>query len=183
MDYKDILDLVLDSDDVTVGGGSSSALSGAMAAGLMAMVTKLSMKKEFGLSKDELQLIAIELEKLKEELLLGAVKDREAYLEIVKAYKLPKVKSEENKRQKAIENAGVIAATAPKENAIKCKKLLEIGERLKGHTNPACATDLNMGIELAKAGLIGAKMNIEVNLSLIKDEEKLREFKEVLEEL
>ena len=66
MDYKDILDLILDPEDVTVGGGCSSALSGAMAAGLMGMVAKLSMKKEFGLTKDELQLIVDELEKLKD---------------------------------------------------------------------------------------------------------------------
>ena len=35
MDYKDVLDLILDTDDVTVGGGSASAQAGALACGLI----------------------------------------------------------------------------------------------------------------------------------------------------
>lgn len=45
MDFKNVLDLILDTDDVTVGGGSASALAGAKACGLIGMVCKLSTKK------------------------------------------------------------------------------------------------------------------------------------------
>ncbi len=184
MNYKDILDLILDADDVTVGGGCSSALAGAMAAGLMGMVAKLSTKKDHGLSVEELESIGAELAELKAVLLAGTVADREAYLAIVGAYKLPKETEEEKAARKlAIEDAGVTAARAPKDNALNCKRVYEIGKKMDGTTNPACDTDLQMGIGLAELGMRGAVMNIEVNLPLIKDPKKKEEFEIALEEL
>lgn len=177
MDYKDILDLILDPNDVTVGGGCSSALSGAMAAGLMGMVAKLSLNKDYGLSSSELEEYIEELENLRSALLNGTTADRKGYLEIVNAYKLPKATDEEKSiRKVAIEDAGVSAARAPMDASFNCNRVLEIGKALEGNTNPACNTDLQMGIMLAEAGLKGAIMNVEVNLPMIKSEEKLKEF-------
>ena len=53
MEYKDVLELILDADDVTVGGGSASAMSGAVACGLIGMVCGLSVKKDFGYSPEK----------------------------------------------------------------------------------------------------------------------------------
>lgn len=184
MDYKNVLELILDTDDVTVGGGSASALSGALACGLIGMVCKLSIKKDYGISPDEQLEYAKELEELREKLLSGIVDDANAYGVIIDAYKLPKETEEEKEtRKKAIANAGIVGATAPMENARLCRRVYDIGIELKGKTNPNCNSDLVIGCDLAKVGTNGCIMNIEVNLSLVKDKEKLDEFKRIIEEL
>lgn len=184
MDYKNVLELILDTDDVTVGGGSASALSGALACGLIGMVCKLSLKKDYGISSESQLEYAKELEELREKLLSGIVSDANAYGVIIDAYKLPKETEEEKEiRKKSIANAGIVGATAPMENARLCRRVYNIGLELEGKTNPSCHTDLAIGCELAKIGTNGCVMNIEVNLSLVKDEEKLAEFNRAIKEL
>ncbi|MEW8974466.1 MAG: cyclodeaminase/cyclohydrolase family protein [Tissierellaceae bacterium] len=184
MDYKDVLDLILDTDDVTVGGGSASALSGALACGLIGMVCKLSTKKDFGIAPERQLEYAKELEELRDKLLAGVVDDANAYGVIRDAYKLPKETEEEKEvRKQAIANAGVVGATAPMENAKICRRVYDIGVELEGKTNPNCHSDLVIGYELAKIGTNGCLMNIEANLPLVKDESKVEEFNNAMKEL
>lgn len=184
MDYKNVLELILDTDDVTVGGGCASALSGALACGLIGMVCKLSTKKDYGVSPDGQLEYAKELEELREKLLSGIVDDADAYGVIIDAYKLPKETEEEKEaRKKAIANAGIIGATAPMENATLCRRVYDIGVELEGKTNPNCQSDLVIGRELARVGTNGCLMNIEANLPLVKDEERLIEFNKVIKEI
>lgn len=184
MDYKDIIELVLDENDFTVGGGSSSAIAGAFGCGLMGMVINLSKGKDYGYTDEKYDEIATQLKKLKSEFLEGAVNDNKAYLLIVNAYKLPKSNDEEKAARKvAIQNAGVKAASVPLKNAQNNKVLLEIGEGLLKNSNPACGTDLNAAVEFAKMGLKAGIENVEVNLPLIKDEEIVNQFKDELSKL
>ena len=184
MDFKDVLDLILDTDDVTVGGGSASALSGALACGLIGMVCKLSLKKDFGLTPEKQLEYAKELEELRNKLLAGVVNDANAYGVIRDAYKLPKETEEEKKiRKQAIANAGVVGATSPMENAKLCRRVYDIGVELEGKTNPNCHSDLVIGYELAKVGTNGCLMNIEANLPLVKNEGKIEEFNKVMKDL
>lgn len=184
MDYKNVLDLILDTDDVTVGGGSASAQSGAIACGLIGMVCKLSTKKDYGIEAEKQLEYAKELEELRDALLLGVVNDANAYKVIIDAYKLPKETEEEKEARKlAIANAGVVGATSPMENAKLCRRVYDIGVELEGKTNPNCHSDLVIGYELAKVGTNGCLMNIEANLPLVKDEAKIAEFNNAIREL
>lgn len=184
MDYKNVLELILDTDDVSVGGGSASALSGASACGLIGMVCKLSTKKDYGVAP-ELQLkYAEELEILRDKLLVGVVNDANAYGVIRDSYKLPKETEEQIAvRKQAIADAGVVGATTPMENAKLCRRVYDIGVELEGKSNPNCHSDLVIGYELAKIGTNGCLMNIEANLSMVKDEAKIVEFNNALKEL
>lgn len=184
MSYIDVINKILDSNDVTVGGGSTSAISGAFAAGLMGMVARLSIstKKDYGFTSSKYESIAEELDLLNKELLEGSEKDTEAYLLIKNAYSMPKSNEEEKAaRSAAIREAGAAAATVPKENGYMCKRVYELGTSLVGKSNDAAFSDLIIGVNLAKLGIEGCIMNIEANLPMIKDEKTIEGFKEHIE--
>lgn len=184
MSYTDVMDKILDSFDVTAGGGSSSAIAGAMAAGLIGMVARLSMKKDYGLPKKKYLEIADELDKLREELLEGSEEDTKAYLLIKEAYRLPKsTENEKKERDEAIEKAGIVAATVPMDNAYKCKRVYELGLMMEGKYNTNTSPDFIIGMNLAKVGIQGCVLNIEVNLPLIKDKKVKNQFKDHMKKL
>lgn len=170
MEHHEILDLILDSGDATVGGGSASALAGAMAAGLAGMVARLSIGKGFGLPDAGYQEIVASADALARDLRQGAVRDSSAYLLIKQAYALPKGTPEEKAaRAEAIQQAGIAAATVPLENAGKCARVRQLCESLQGQSNPNAGSDLKVAGMLCRAGLEGCLDNIAANLPLIKD--------------
>ena len=184
MDYKEIFDLILDENNFTVGGGSSSAIAGAMACGLMGMVANLSKSKGYGYVDSTYDEIINRLNVIKNEFLISCVEDNKAYLLIVNAYKLPKTTEEEKEvRKSAIQEAGIKAASVPLLNAKLNKEVFEIEKELLENSNPSCYTDLHAGILLSESGLKMGKENVEVNLSLIKDEKIKKELVDELEKL
>ena len=175
---------VLDSGDFTTGGGSASALAGAMAAALVAMVAKLSLKKEYGLPPEELDQLAAEADSLKEELLKGAGEDIEAFARVKEAYGLPKNSdAEKTNRAEQIEKGFITAARVPAGNGEKCRRVFEMAKMLDGRSNPAAASDLDVALGLAETGLKGCLANVEINLPSIKDPAALHQFKGLLDEL
>ncbi len=175
---------VIDSDNFTVGGGVASALAGAMAAGMISMVAKLSLKKDYGLTVDEYKEVYKEADKLAKELLAGAQADEKAFCMIKDAYALPKSTDEEKKQRSiAIQNGGISAATVPKDNGWRCKRIYQLGMILKGQSNPNAGSDLAEAIMLANAGIKGCILNVKANLPLIKDQEKKSEFEKYVDEL
>ena len=180
----EILRKIIDSKDFTVGGGSAAALAGAMAAGLVGMVARLSVNKNYGLSSEKYNEIAREADSLAEELLLGAEKDAQAFSMIKEAYSLPKESSEQKSmRAIAIQKAAIGAATVPLDNAWRCHRVQELMLLLKGKSNTNAASDLEEASLLSNAGLLGCVLNIEVNLFLIKDENIKVKFKEQINQL
>ena len=171
--YKEIMDLLLDENDRTVGGGAASALSGAMAAGMAAMVASLSAEKPVNLSVEEYESIVKELTTLRQNLLEGANKDRAAFLEIKEAFALPKETDEEKAaRRKSIGDAAYHAACVPRDNGVYDRRVYDLVCHLEGNSNPACLSDLLSAKSLSSTGVLGCAMNIDANLPLIKDEER-----------
>ena len=167
------------SDDTTVGGGSASALSGAMAAGMIAMVAKLSKKKPVNFTVEQYDAIAEECDRLAEQLQEGCVRDTEAYCMIVDAFKLPKGTDEEKAaRSAAVQAAATQAARVPRDNARLNARVHELGAMLKGNSNPACLSDLTSALYLSEGGVKDCVLNIQANLGMIKDEKVQAELKE-----
>lgn len=166
-----VLDKIIDSNDTTVGGGSASALSGAMAAGMIAMVAKLSKKKPVNFTQEQYDAIASECDQLALQLQQGCVSDTQAYCMIVDAFKLPKNTDEEKAaRSAAVQAAAIKAAEVPRDNARLNARVHELGVMLRGNSNPACGSDLTSALYLSEGGVKDCVLNIQANLSLIKDE-------------
>mgnify|MGYP000973614410 CR=1 FL=1 len=86
------------------GGGSISALNGAIAAALAEMVANLTIgKKKYADVQDEMAEIAKSAAALQKELVLDVDRDSEAYDGVSQAFKLPKETDEE----KAIRSAAI----------------------------------------------------------------------------
>ncbi|MDW7660516.1 MAG: cyclodeaminase/cyclohydrolase family protein [Bacillota bacterium] len=184
MEYIRVIESILDSQNVTVGGGSASAISGAMAAGLIGMVARLSTKEDHGIEVDEFLKIAEELDILSKELLVGADQDTEAYLMIKKAFLLPKSSDVEKYiRAKAIQEAAKAAADVPHENAKRCKKVLALGKLIVDHYNKNAESDYVIGMDLASLGVRGCVLNIKANLPLIKDQETQQKYEDIIESM
>lgn len=184
MTNLEVLKKVVDSDDFTAGGGSASALAGAMAAGMISMVAKLSMAKPVTLTEDDYKAISKEANELAKTLLKGAASDTEAYCLIKDAYGLPKSTDEEKKvRQQAVRDAAYQAAKVPEHNGFGCSRALELACRLEGASNPNCLSDLLSAKYLSEAGVKGCILNVEANLPLIKEEGRTAELKKAIEQL
>lgn len=182
--YLDVFNKVVDSDDFTVGGGSASALAGAMAAGMVSMVAKLSMTKPVKLTREEYTRISEDADKLAQTLLIGSEKDTEAYCMIKDAYAMKKDTDEEKMaRKKAVQEAAYQAAVVPMTNGYNDKKVYALACRLEGSSNPNCLSDLLSAKYLSEAGIKGCALNIEANLAMIKDETRIKELTAAMTEL
>ncbi len=161
---------VLDPADNSTGGGTASAIAGAMAAALVAMVARLSMGKEAMEADGYYREVSSQAEALSSELFTGGREDSEAFDAVRAAYKLPKDTSEQKaERSQSIQQAMIHAARVPLANADRCRRVLELCAQLRGRSNPNAASDLACAGHLARAGLLGCVANVEINVSAIKD--------------
>jgi formiminotetrahydrofolate cyclodeaminase len=98
-------------------------------------------------------------------------RDSEAYELVVSAYRMAKATDEEKAaRAKGIQDALKAAIAAPLDVMRACSAAITLGPVLEAHGNPNASSDVQVGLELLRAGLRGARLNVEINLGSIKDE-------------
>jgi len=151
----------------TPGGGSAAAASGAMAAGLAAMVASLSRgKKAYAQYEHELSESISRLSQLREQLKAAIDADAESYDSVMAAYK----KSRESAASDGLVDSALKQATSvPLSVAEQAREVLRIAEALRPITNPNMKSDLITAAALAGAAAQGALANVEINLESIKD--------------
>lgn len=143
------------------GGGTASAVSGAMAAGLVGMVARLTRKrKKFESVWSQMESVMEEADALREDLLELAQDDSEAFSGVMKAWKLPG--GEEKTR--ALERATMTAAEVPLKVTRRCLRVMQLSEETVARGNPMAVTDGLVALEMAGAGLKGAAYNVQINL-------------------
>lgn len=169
----------------TPGGGSVSALAGALAAALGEMVSGLTLgRKSHAQHHTALQESLTRLTALRSRLMENLDRDSASYEAVMAAFKLPKAtESEQAQRAKAIEDASKTAATVPLETAELVAETARVVESLRAATLPQAASDLAVALHLAAAALRGAAENVRANLPAIRDRDWATQIEQKLQSL
>ena len=155
------------------GGGSIYALNGSIAAALAEMVANLTIgKKKYVEVEAEMQTIAAEAAAIQKELVLDIDRDSDAYNKVFAAFKLPKETDEEKAvRSAQIQEMTKYAASVPMEVARRVHSLLPLIEAVVAKGNQNAITDGCVAMMCARTAIIGALLNVRINLTSIKDED------------
>lgn len=168
---KDFISKVISNDPVP-GGGSVSALNGALAAALSAMVANLTVgRKKYVEVNDLMQELSARFEKLSQKLIEDVDRDSDAYNRVFAAFKLPKETDEEKQvRSKAIQRETKYAAQVPMEVARAVYEVLPQIDAIAQKGNSNAVTDACVSMMCARTAILGALLNVRINLTSIKDE-------------
>lgn len=153
----------------TPGGGSASALAGALSASLLAMVAGLSTKKgkiPSALAR-QIQRRALAIQK---RLLRAVQDDARSYERVMAALRLPR--DTERQKQRRLQSLEWALQRATQPPTIVCEasvELLEHSQILLSEGNPSAWSDTAVAALLARAAMEGGFFNIQINLESIKD--------------
>jgi len=167
------------------GGGSVAALTGALGASLLCMVANFTLgKKKYERVEAQVRGVLKELDGLKTELTELIQKDIEAYQDVSRAIKMSRgISGKKENSSRTLEEVLKQASYIPLRTAQLCLQLIKLGERLLSLGNPNLITDTGIGVLLAETALESAALNVEVNLTSIKDDEFKKRGKEELSTL
>ena len=169
---KGLLDVTAGKDPVP-GGGSISALNGAISAALTEMVAGLTIgKKKYAEVEEQMKQLVERVQKIRQQLILDVDRDSEAYNVVFAAFQMPKDTEEEKAARSAqIQEATKIAANVPMEVARRVYSLLSDIEEVVANGNQNAVTDGCVAMMSARNAIIGALFNVRINLTSIKDEQ------------
>lgn len=162
----------LASSDPTPGGGTASAIAGAMGASLLIMVTGLAKSKtNTDDEKAALEAARLALEPLRAELMRLADADSDAFDQVMAAYRRPKATDEEKAaRSSAIQTALRQATVVPLETLRVCAAAMPLAAQVAEAGNRSAASDAGVAVGLLEAAAAGAEANVRANLDGLKDE-------------
>ncbi len=153
------------------GGGSGSALAGALGAGLLSMVCNLTIgKKGYEDVQEEMRRILARSEEIRLTLPKLLQADTEVYSQVMAANRMPrKTDDEKTARDAAMQKALQAAAEIPLQIAALCAEIVELCLPAAQKGNKWAVSDAGVGALLAEASMRGALLNVEINLASIKD--------------
>lgn len=169
---------VLSSKAAVPGGGGACAYVAAAGMALGAMVANLTTgKKKYAQYQEEIEELLSKAEQLSKELMTYMDKDAESFEPLSKAYGLPKDTKEQQKYKDVVmEKALKEASLTPVALMEKILEALKILERLSVVGSRLAISDVGAGVQLCKAALNGASLNVFINTKLMKDTETAEEL-------
>lgn len=181
---KEFLNKVAGSDPVP-GGGSIAALNGAIASSLAAMVGNLTIgKKGYEPHEELMQFLSDAAMQQKEIFMADIDRDSEAYNSVFACFKMPKATDEEKAaRSVAIQEATRYAALVPMQVARNAYKLMPVIMDVARLGNRNAVTDACVAMMSARSAVLGALMNVRINLGSLKDKEFVAQLQTEADEL
>lgn len=155
------------------GGGSVSAVAGALAAALAEMVANLTVgKAKYADAEEEMKEIAAKGAEIRKTLVDDIERDSESFTLYMKALGMPKDTEEQKAvRREAMQNGLKEAARVPLSVARTAAEIFPLAEAVIARGNTNAVTDGLVAAMMARTAVIGALFNVKINLGSIKDEE------------
>lgn len=181
-DYSQYLE-VLSSNSPSPGGGSVSAMSGGLAVALFQMVCNITKdKKEFADRREEMLDFVEKTEVYKAFFTRAIDEDSEAFDLVIQAFRMPKNTEEEKSiRSKKIQEGYKHAAMVPFRVGEMGYEFIGYLEEAMDKTIASAITDIFSAALQIRACILGAFINVKINLKSIKDEEFVQELTEKIQ--
>lgn len=153
------------SDRPVPGGGSASAIAGALAASLVEMTARISLRRAETPLAREFQAIVGRAADIRARMLELSTLDAVGYDSVIAARRLPKETLDEvDVRAAAIKAAARGAATVPLETACLGQELAGLASTMIEQGNPNARSDGEVGRALALVARVGGIANVTANL-------------------
>jgi len=161
----------LASGDPIPGGGSAAAFTAAEAAGLVAMVGRVTLgKKGYAAVESRMWQMIEQADGLRKDLTDAINQDAEAFAGFMQALKMPKNTEEEaSQREWMREKAALDAAIVPHRVAGLTMQVLQLALDAIEHGNVNAISDAASAAHLAIAAVRSAGLNVKSNRNFLKD--------------
>lgn len=153
------------------GGGSVSALNGAIASSLAQMLANLTIgKKNYVDVEEQMKENVGKFEEYRTHFLNDIDRDSDAYNLVVNAFKLLKETDEEKAvRSEKIQEGTKVAALVPMEIAERAFDMLDLIIETTRKGNKNAVTDGCVAMMTCRTAVLGALLNVRINLGGLKD--------------
>jgi glutamate formiminotransferase/formiminotetrahydrofolate cyclodeaminase len=160
------------------GGGSVSALAGALGTALGQMAISLTKEKKNYRQHSDRYLDALDrLAPYRSTLFELIDADAEAFKRVMVAYTLPKDSPE---RESAIQDALIRATEIPSRTATCSAEALQLLENLRPIIHPNVASDMQVGMIMLRSSIRAAIANMRVNLAEVKESDVRLRYQDMI---
>jgi methenyltetrahydrofolate cyclohydrolase len=167
----DFLDRLADRVPVP-GGGATAALHAAQGAALLGMVARYTTGEKYAEHAETIGRIITEVDELRGIALRLADADADAFTAVTQAYGLPKSTDEEKAARSAIIGQALVGAAWPPAQVISIAGMVtDLAQALVEIGNRNVISDVAAAAESARAAAATARVNVEINLAGITDEQ------------
>ena len=167
----------LASKEPVPGGGGVAALAGSLGAALASMVANYSIgkKKFLGMEAKHQEIIDKSCD-LMNKLMALIDEDAENFAPLSKAYGMPSATEEEKaEKEKVLQQCVLVAASGPVKMVEYVYDAIKIQEELVDISTKIIISDVGCAVQMLKAALYSANLNVIVNMNSIKDEKYVAE--------